>query len=168
MLLDDLSMNFQGRSESISPMISGGIVGILDHHKTWRFTLRATPEQCVRGFSSVFDGTRSGGPLITRAKWSVKPSRSSATAVYRGRGGIIGFATLFTQRGSNEQDSAIGSEVKFEAKAEGDGTTVCHMWLSSSATNLGFTSDARFLRPYMQRVQHSLAEIDPNLSVQRT
>ncbi len=143
-------------------------MGLLDHRKTWQFTLKATPDQCLRGFSSVFDGTRKGGPLIARAKWKVGRTPTSASAIYQGRGGVIGAATILTSRGSDEQAGAVGSVVMFETEAGENGRTVCRMWLDLSASTWGFTNDARFLRPYMQRVQHSLAEVDPHVVVQTT
>ncbi|WP_042406270.1 hypothetical protein [Streptacidiphilus carbonis] len=142
-------------------------MGLLDHRKSWRFTLAAPPDRCLRGFTSVFDGTRRGGPIFTRAKWALKQTPSGAVAAYQGRSGVVGFLTMMTEKGSHEQAGAVGSQVTFEMDADANGTTVCNMWLNLSSTTLGFTNDARFIRPYMRRVQLSLKEIDPQLIVQR-
>lgn len=140
-------------------------MGILDHRKQWQFTLTATPNACVRAFTSVFDGTRGGGPLIARAKWQVQSTSQGAVATYLGRGGVIGALTMLTERGSNEQAGAVGSQINFETSAGEKGRTICRMWLSGSASTFGFTNDARFLRPYMRRVEDSLTEVDPRVEV---
>lgn len=143
-------------------------MGILDHRKQWEFTLNAPPQRCVQSFMAVFNGTRGGGPLIARAKWTLRQTPKGAVAVYRGRGGVMGFLTLLTERGSNEQASAVGSEIAFETRAGDNNTTVCRMWLSLSGSSMGFTSDARFLRPYMRRVEDSLRQVDPHIAVRRS
>jgi hypothetical protein len=140
-------------------------VGILDHRRQWQFTLAASSEQCVQAFSAVFDGTRGGAPLIARAKWGLQRTPEGAVATYLGRGGMIAALTILTERGSNEQAGAVGSQITFETAVGENGVTVCRMWLSSSASTFGFTNDARFFRPYMRRVEGSLTEVDPRLVV---
>jgi hypothetical protein len=138
---------------------------LTDHRKTWRFTLNASPQQCVSAFAAAFDGSL-GGPLLVRAKWSIEPGANGAIAVYQGRAGLIKGVTMLSSRASQEEDAAVGSQVSFEAELSSDGRTVCSMWLSSRATMLGFTADGRFFRPYMRKVQDSLAGLDPNLIVE--
>jgi hypothetical protein len=39
------------------------------------------------------------------------------------------------------------------------------MWLATRTTRLGFTSDARFFKPYMRAVEAQLRLVDPTLMV---
>jgi len=142
-------------------------MGLLDHQKTWGWKLRASPDECISAFADAF---MKGGTLLKKAKWSISRSGSSAVATYKGRGGLVGGLTAMSQTASAEQASAEGSTVNFEIDeeaSEGD-KIACSMWLSSAATKLGFTADARFIRPYMQAVTSRLAAIDPNLETYRT
>ena len=59
--------------------------------------------------------------------------------------------------------SAIGSEVKFEIEGSHGGRTVCVMRVESHGSTMGFTSDARFFRPYLRAVDTELRRIDPSL-----
>lgn len=140
-------------------------MGLLDHRKTWRFTLVAPPDRCVAAFISAFDGSRSG-PVLSRAKWDVGRKGQGAVASYKGRSGLIKGVTLLSSRASSEEDAALGSEITFKTERDAEGRTVCSMWLSSRGTALGFTADGRFFRPYMRMVQDALAELDPALLVQ--
>jgi hypothetical protein len=136
-------------------------VGLFDHRRTWHFKLTAPPERCLTAFTSAFDGSRRGGPVVARAKWSVSTTGRGAVATYKGRAGLVKGVTMLSSRASNEEDAAIGSQVSFEVEPQGDGLTVCTMWLSSSSNVIGFTADGRFFRPYMRMVQDRLGELDP-------
>lgn len=147
-------------------------MGIMDHRRTWRFRLRATPEQCVAKFSEAFSGsariTVMGLPTLNKVKanWSIRRSPSGAIATYEGRAGIgaaLGMASSRAQ--AAEAESALGSEVTFEVEESSGDSTVCAMWLSSNGSMLGTTADARFIRPYMPAVEARLRELDPTLEV---
>jgi hypothetical protein len=146
-------------------------VGLMDHRKTWRFRLRATPEQCVAKFTEAFSGSARimvmGRPLNkVKANWSIRRSPSGAVATYEGRAGIgaaLGMASSRAQ--AAEAESALGSEVTFEVEESSGDSTVCAMWLSSNGTMLGTTADARFIRPYLPAVEARLRELDPALEV---
>jgi hypothetical protein len=79
-------------------------------------------------------------------------------------------AGMFSRISDQEQDSAVGSTITFEIEESRGGKVVAAMRLSSSgragvAGLLGFTSDARFIRPYMRAVEDRLRRIDPGLQV---
>jgi hypothetical protein len=106
--------------------------------------------------------------MISRAKWKVEYTSQGALAVYKGRAGVAAAASILSERSSNEEANAAGSSVAFETEEATEGITVCTMWLSSASTTFGFTNDARFMRPYMQRVQRGLANLDSGLQVETT
>lgn len=137
-------------------------MGLLDHARTWRFTLDARPEQCVDAFMASF---RKGG-LSALGKWEVQRTPGGAVATYAGRAGAFGVLTALSQRASAEEESARGSQVSFVTEFDGR-TTVCEMWLSECATTWGLTSDARFMRPAMRAVADRLAELDAGLVVDK-
>jgi hypothetical protein len=139
-------------------------MGLLDHRKTWRYKIAASPEQCVRGFVEAFSGK---GGHVVKAKWSISRTPKGAVAVYQGRRGFATFATAFSETAQAEEQGAIGSEVKFEIEEQGNGSTICSMWLASRATRLGFTNDGRFFRPYMRAVEAQLRQVDPSLQVMK-
>jgi hypothetical protein len=139
-------------------------MGLLDHRKTWRYKVAASPEQCVSGFAAAFSGK---GGLVVKAKWSVARTPEGAVAVYEGRKGFATFATALSQTAQAEEQGAIGSEVKFEIEEQSNGSTICAMWLASRATRLGFTNDGRFFRPYMRAVEAQLRQVDPSLQVMK-
>jgi hypothetical protein len=136
--------------------------GLLDHLKTWHYKVAAPPDQCVKGFMSAFSGR---GGLLLSAKWSVDLTPDGAVARYEGRKGLAGFAAEFSETMQAEQEGAIGSEVRFAIEEHGDGFTICALWLASRTTRLGFTSDARFFKPYMRTVEARLRLVDPSLMV---
>lgn len=140
---------------------------LMDHRKTWRFRLHGSSDQCVTAFARAF--SKEGGGVLARAKWDVRPSGKGAVAVYRGRSGVIGVATMLSSTASAEQENAIGSEVTFEVEEiTADGTATCAMWLSSGSSTMGFTSDGRFFRPYMRAVEDQLRRIDPAVQVAKS
>jgi len=148
------------RSAARRPL--GPSLGILDHRKTWRYKAAASTDQCVTGFVNAFS---SGGGLLARAKWDVARTPNGANATYRGRKGLVVVTTALSQTAQAEERGAVGSEVRFEIEEEGDGFTICAMWLASGATRMGFTNDARFFRPYMRAVEAQLRQVDPGLQV---
>jgi hypothetical protein len=139
-------------------------MGLLDHRKTWRYKVAASPEHCVRGFAAAFSGK---GGLVVKAKWSVSQTPNGAVAVYEGRRGFANFATALSETAQAEERGAIGSQVKFEIEEQRDGSTICAMWLATRATRLGFTNDGRFFRPYMRAVEAHLRQADPSLQVMK-
>jgi hypothetical protein len=137
-------------------------IGLLDHLKTWRYKVAASPDECVSGFVDAFSGR---GGLFLKAKWSVNRTPKGASAVYEGRKGLVIVATALSETAQSEEAGAIGSEVRFEIEEQGDGFTICAMWLESRATRIGFTNDGRFIRPYMRAVETQLRQTDPSLQV---
>jgi hypothetical protein len=120
-------------------------MGRLDHRRTWHYEVAASPAQCIRAFTAAFTGK---GGLGTKARWSVRAAADSATAT-----------------------TAIGSQVSFKVEGSDGGRTHCSMWLASSGRSgigglLGATSDARFIRPYMQAVGGELLKLDPQTQIQ--
>ena len=142
-------------------------MGLLDHRRTWNYEVSASAADCIRAFESAFNGR---GGLITKAKWSVRTSNGSATAVYEGRRGLGAAGAIMSKTAAQEGETAIGSEVTFNIE-ESDGTkTRCSMWLASSGRSgvgglLGATSDARFIRPYMQAVAREVRKLDPGARI---
>lgn len=136
--------------------------GLLDHRKTWRYRVAGTPEDCVRGFIAAFSGR---GGLVIKAKWAVTRSSNGAAAVYEGRKGLAVVGTAFSEIAQSEEQSAVGSEVRFEIEGDDNGHTICAMWLASRASRIGFTMDGRFFRPYMRAVEDRLRRVDPSLQV---
>jgi hypothetical protein len=142
-------------------------MGMLDHRRTWRYDVKASPNQCMEAFARAFSGP---GGLVTKAKWGVKRTSKGAVAVYEGRKGLGALGGIMSKTAALEQDTALGSEVQFEVDENHDGRTVCTMWLGSSgragiAGIVGVTSDARFIRPYMQAVQKEMLALDPSAQI---
>jgi hypothetical protein len=138
-------------------------MGLLDHRRTWRYEVRAAPNDCVEAFRSAFAGP---GGIVAKARWDVTRTSQGAKAVYQGRKGIGAIGGVFSKTAALEADTALGSEVTFELASGSNGNTVCTMWLSSSgragvAGAFGVTSDARFIRPYMQAVSKRMQALDP-------
>jgi hypothetical protein len=144
--------------------VEGKRLGILDHKKTWRYSLHAPSASCVEAFRRAF----SGGFHIASARWDVSGSENKATAIYLSRAGVGKLVSILSSRAESEEESAVGSQVSFEAKQEPGGTTTCTLWLSSASKRIGFTSDARFFRPYMRAVERHLRALDPTLTVAKT
>ena len=142
-------------------------MGMLDHRRTWRFEVNASSSQCVEAFARAFSGP---GGILVKADWGIDRTGTGAVAVYKGRKGIGAIGGALSKTAALEQDTALGSEVKFEIDGHSDGRAVCSMWLSSSGRAgigglLGATSDARFIRPYMQAVQKELRSLDPSARI---
>jgi hypothetical protein len=143
-------------------------MGRLDHRRTWHYEVAASPAECIRAFTAAFTGK---GGLGTKARWSVRTAADSATATYEGRAGIAAIAGVLSQTSAQEADTAIGSKVSFKIEGSDGGKTYCSMWLASSGRSgiaglLGATSDARFIRPYMQAVGSELLKLDPQTQIQ--
>jgi hypothetical protein len=144
-------------------------MGVLDHRRTWRYVVRASPGQCTRAFTTAFSGS---GGLVLKADWHVTLTRGGAVAKYKGRKGLGVVGEVLSRTSAHERNSAVGSTVTFEIEESRGGQTVCAMWLSYSgragvAGLLGFTSDARFMRPYMRAVEGHLRQVDPNLKLEK-
>lgn len=143
----------------------GARVGILDHRSTWLYRVEASPDACVAAFAKAFTD---GGGLLAKAKWKVDRTPRGATATYAGRRGIgaIGPALSATQRG--EEQGAVGSRVVLEIEQQEPGRTTCTVWLAEHGSKMGFTADARFIRPYFGSVQAELRALDPTLEVAKS
>lgn len=143
-------------------------MGRLDHRRTWHYEVAASPAECIRAFAMAF--TAKGG-FGTKAHWSVRSAADSATATYEGRAGIAAVAGILSQTSAQEGDTAIDSQVSFKIEGSDGSRTHCAMWLGSSGRSgiaglFGATSDARFIRPYMQAVGKELLKLDPNAQIQ--
>lgn len=143
-------------------------MGLLDHRRDWHYEVSASPADCIRAFAAAFNGK---GGLVSKARWSVRTTANSATATYEGRKGIGAAGGVLSKTSAQEADTAIGSQVSFKIDGSDRGKTRCSMLLTSSGRSgiaglLGATSDARFIRPYMQAVADELLKIDPNAWIQ--
>ena len=138
-------------------------MGLMDHRASWEFHVNAPASDCITAFAQAMTGGSKFS--LTASSWKVVPFSGGADAVYQGRGGAIGALTALTGQGGPEEDSAVGSKVEFRTQPSGDGRTICRMHLAQSGRRVGFTSDARFIRPAMQRVEAGLRQIDSSLSV---
>ena len=142
-------------------------MGLLDHRRTWHYEVAAIPGDCIRAFEIAF---RTGGGLLMKAKWKVRTSGSSATAIYEGRKGLGAAAGILSQTSGQESDTAVGSEVSFLIDKVDGRRTSCSMELTGSGRSgiagiLGATSDARFIRPYMQAVTTEMLKLDPKAKI---
>lgn len=143
-------------------------MGLLDHRRAWRYEVSASPAECIRAFTAAFNGK---GGLVAKARWSVRTSANSATATYEGRKGIGAAGGILSKTSAQEADTAIGSKVSFGIDGSDGSKTRCSMSLAYSGRSgvaglLGATSDARFIRPYMQAVADELLKIDPHALIQ--
>jgi hypothetical protein len=129
---------------------------------SWKYRVEASPEQCVTAFINAFSGR---GGFLVKANWSVSRSGSGAVAVYNGRAGIGAIAGGGNGRSAAEMESAIGSEVRLEAEGSQDGRTTCSMRVGVRGTTMGFTSDARFFRPYLRAVDAEFQRLDPSVEM---
>jgi hypothetical protein len=131
----------------------------LDHKRTWRYRVHASPQECVARFTHAFKT----GTFLVKGNWEITPTSSGAIASYLG---LRGFRP---QRARAIEAGAVGSKVTFEVeKADGDGCTECVMWLSEHGTMMGFfTNDAGVFRVHMQAVEKHLRKLDPNVQVAR-
>lgn len=134
-------------------------MGLLDHRRTWTFEVNSTPEECVQAFAKAMSG-RAG---MAKASWEVQRTGKGAVASYQGLGGVMGVVRSVSETSTAEQAGAKDSQVMFEVERGTNGTTTCGMWLSSYASRLGFTNDARFIRPYFGAVEKQLRALDPEL-----
>jgi hypothetical protein len=142
-------------------------MGMLVHRRDWHYEVAASPEECIRAFAAAFNGK---GGLVVKAHWSVRATANSATARYEGRKGIGAVGGIISKTAARETDTAIGSEVSFNIHSSDGNRTQCSMSLRSSGRSgiaglFGATSDARFIRPYMQAVADQMLKLDPNARV---
>ncbi len=145
-------------------------MGLLDHRRTWTYELTASPADCINAFSWAFNR---GGSLLTKARWRLHTSSNGATATYEGRRGLGAVGGILIRTAAQEADTAIGSRVSFTVERTDGSTTLCSMALTSSGSSglgglLGATSDARFIRPYMQAVAKEMRRLDANARIQST
>lgn len=142
-------------------------MGMLDHRKSWTFTLSATRADCVRAFSEVFAAASKQHFNPLGSKWEVRTTARGAKAIYLGRASAIQAVTLFSRTATAEMESAEGSEVEFEVLGPtNSGQCECRMWLASRSSRIfDGTDDARFIRPAMQKVESALRGLDAQLQV---
>ena len=143
-------------------------MGINDHRKSYEFHVQASAQDCVRAFTEGMSASKSWS--LTGSKWEFKQRGAKTVAVYRGRSDLMQFTGSLAggrsgQVARNEAANAVGSEVEFEVVGKDDaGRTVCRMHLAQrGVSGMVFTSDARFIRPAMQRVGKALAALDPHM-----
>lgn len=140
-------------------------MGVMDHKRTWRFSVDARPNDCVNAFTTAFSKKAS---FTIDAHWSVSRTGSGAVATYEGRKGFTELGKMFRQ---NEISEAIGlgSQISFDTATGGDGRTECVMELTKWGTRfLFFTQEVGMLRAYMRAVRKQLADLDSSLLVQKT
>ena len=151
-------------------------MGILDHKRTWQFTLNATPKSCTDAF--VLAMTQSKGALsLKKAAWKVRSeniadSAARMVARYEGRAGIGAAVTPLSRQATLTHEAAVGSEISFSVhrKEQNSPTapTVCSLWVSSHGTRLlVFTADAPIFRSYMLEVERALRKVDVSLRVDK-
>jgi hypothetical protein len=126
----------------------------------WKYGVGATPDQCAAAFVDAFTGR---GGIIAKGNWSVSRSGRGAVAIYQGRAGLGAIAGGGNGRQAKEMHSATGTKVKFEVEPADSRRTRCLMRLESRGSTFGFTSDARFFRPYLRRVEKNLRCLDASL-----
>jgi hypothetical protein len=127
---------------------------------TWKYGVGGTPEQCAEAFVDAFT---SRGGIIAKGNWSVSRSGRGAVATYQGRAGLGAITGEGNGRQAKEMHSARGTKVKFEVEPGDPSRTRCRMRLESRGSTFGFTSDARFFRPYLRRVEKNLRRLDASL-----
>jgi hypothetical protein len=147
-------------------------MGLMDHRKTWRFELAASPNSCVAAFATALDGKSA---LSTRkARWDIAHRKSDAglpavVATYRGRDGLAEFMLTLTGRHiAADEEAARGSQIAFEVEAHDSRSnrTTCAMWLGRRGVRLvDFTAQAGFFRSYMRDVASELTKLDPTVAL---
>jgi hypothetical protein len=137
-------------------------MGLMDHKRTWRYRVHASPRDCITQFTTAF---KTGG-LMVKGNWDVSSTSNKAVATYLGLGGAGQVLRAMSKTAQGVEAGAVGSKVIFEANpGGGEGCTECAMWLSEHGTRMGFTNDAGVIRRHMQAVQKHLQKIDTNLRV---
>jgi hypothetical protein len=136
------------------------LLKFMNLRSNWKYSVEASPQQCASAFITAFSGR---GGLFAKADWSVSRAGTGAVAVYNGRRGLGALTGAGEGRQGAEMQSAIGSQVKFEIDGSRDGRTLCSMRVGSRGSTLGFTSDARFFRPYLRAVDSELRRLDPSV-----
>lgn len=144
------------------------IMGLLDHSRTWRFTIDAPPSDCASAFARAMAGR---GAFGFKSKWRLDgglggSGTGTIRATYAGRAGVAAALTTLSGHATREADAAVGSELCFEVEAAGS-PTVCALWLAASSTSFGFTADARFFRGYLNAIERQLRQLDPDLRVEK-
>lgn len=107
----------------------------------------------------------------TGSQWEFKQRGNTTIAVYQGRSSLMQITGALAGGRSgrvarDEAANAVGSEVEFVVVGtDEEGRTVCRMHLATSGVSGAvFTSDARFIRPAMQRVGKGLHALDPSMT----
>lgn len=151
-------------------------MGLLDHRKTWTFTVRAPADNCFRAFHQAM--VNPGFKLLAihwrveRGSVSPEPGDSpwpASIAIYEGRAGVGKAMTIILgQRAEDAEQGAMGSQVTFAINPKSPkGQSECLMWLSKAGSVLGFINDADWIRSYMRVVEKHLRALDPTLTVDR-
>lgn len=151
-------------------------MGLLDHRKTWHFSIAASGDQCFRAFEQAM--THPGFKLLA-GKWYLERGEVTAdladapwsadVATYQGRAGAMGVVTsIIGGKARDEEEAAEGSQIVFALSPHSaNGRTECSMWLKLRSTKIGFTQDARFFRGSMHEVEKQLRLLDPTLLVEK-
>lgn len=149
-------------------------MGILDHRRTWKFEVSATPKECTSAFVQAM--TQSKNALsLRKASWKVRTGSAPGAAAllvakYEGRAGIGAAITPLSEQATLTHMAAKGSEISFRVESKTGGSasdpTVCSLWVSSYGTRLFvFIADAPIFRSYMAEVNRALQGLDTNLSM---
>jgi hypothetical protein len=135
-----------------------GGLPLMDHLRVWQFETSLSPADCLGAFEQ---GLASSG--LMRGKWSVEVQGDRAVATYAGRRGFGALGSMMSETSEAEEARAAGTRLVFAVVA-GEDTTRCTMQLAQRSTRLGFTNDARFIRPSMRAVGSRLRTLDPQCS----
>ena len=150
-------------------------MGLLDHQKTWRFVVKAAPQECERAFTDAM--TKSPAFKMHAGRWTLRraaissPGRGTSAealiATYEGRAGIAGFVTGFASRAQAVEQVAIGSEMAFVVEEATADRTTCAMYMKQAGTRFGLTGDAGYFRSYMNDVEGELRTLDAQLRLRK-
>lgn len=149
-------------ADSARSSISLTAGSVFDHRKTYHYEVAAAATACIDAFVRSFE---SGGGVLLRAKWDLHRSPTDAVATYGGRKGLMAAAAIVSEKASEEQEGAIGSEIRFEIVGHDGDNCYCTMWLAQHGSRLGFVNDGRFFRPYMRSVETEFAKLAPSVRV---
>jgi hypothetical protein len=134
----------------------------MDHSKTWRYRVNASPHACLAKFAEAFN---TGGRPLWKIDWSLRGTDTGAVAVYKERRGLAKATTIVSSRARRIEQRAAGSQVRFDIEEVGGDYTVCVMRLYGRGPRLGVTADAGLIRPYMHAVERAMLQIDPSAQI---
>ena len=129
-------------------------LALMDHRKTWNFTMKASPGECLEAFrQGVADAENS---RLRKCRWSVRVSGERGTATFEGPRGL--------KFGNAELKKSIGSTIEFVAELDGTATS-CAMWVGEATMTFGIIPGAPFFKDLMRAVEARLRSLDQSLTV---